>query len=368
MLTDKTSETNDNKQELSVIHSDDILIERALETIISQLPNTAKLVEESTIDLSDRFKVLAKSATDQAAKIDELLELTKNLDYNDRQISLGEAFDMISSTISAAIEKILFVSKMSVAMVYSLDSAMSLVKEIETYILKVQKITKQTNLLALNATIEASRAGEAGKGFSVVANEVKSLSRGIEELATGMKDKINSIVVSVKGSHKILEEIATIDMTDNILVKETIGKLMSTLIERNELLSEVMSSAADNSRHAAKSINSMIMGMQFQDRASQCILNSVDVMGLIKDIVSLRLDSHIERKNIMIDKEKAKLFASAFRLGALKEAFAQILIDHGNIETMCDVDVKCSINDNKSSEASSDSSKVKKEDDDIDLF
>ncbi|MCE2992634.1 MAG: methyl-accepting chemotaxis protein [Candidatus Jidaibacter sp.] len=365
MLSDKIIPENEmKKEEGSVTYSDSLLILRALETIISQLPNTAKLVEDSTLDLSDRFKILAKSSTDQAQKIDELLELTQNLEFNDKQISLGEAFEMISCTISAAIEKILFVSKMSIAMVYSLDSAMSLVKEIETYILKVQKITKQTNLLSLNATIEASRAGEAGKGFSVVANEVKSLSRGIEELATGMKDKINNIVVSVKGSHKILEEIATIDMTDNILVKETIGNLMNTLIKRNELLSKVMGNAANNSRDAAKSINSLIMGMQFQDRASQSIHNTIDVLTLIKDIISVKIDSYSDKESVILDKDKAKLFASTFRLGILKEAFAQILIDNSNIESMCDIDVNCSLNDNKPSDGAS----KKPEDDDINLF
>ncbi len=58
----------------------------------------------------------------------------------------------------------------------------------------VRKIAEQTNLLALNATIEAARAGEAGRGFSVVANEVKVLSRQSREAVENIGQSINSIL------------------------------------------------------------------------------------------------------------------------------------------------------------------------------
>jgi methyl-accepting chemotaxis protein len=57
----------------------------------------------------------------------------------------------------------------------SLEKVGNATKEIET-------IARATNMLALNATIEAARAGEAGRGFTVVANEVKDLSRRTSEM------------------------------------------------------------------------------------------------------------------------------------------------------------------------------------------
>jgi len=103
----------------------------------------------------------------------------------------------------------------------------------------ITEISNQTNLLALNATIEASRAGAAGKGFSVVANEIKALSKqtadatlGIHAHLAGMQkttqvtaEGIEHIAGIIHDIDTIISDIATAVDQQSTTTREVSGRL-----------------------------------------------------------------------------------------------------------------------------------------------
>ncbi|SCX97606.1 methyl-accepting chemotaxis protein [Desulfoluna spongiiphila] len=106
----------------------------------------------------------------------------------------------------------------------------------------ITEISNQTNLLALNATIEASRAGAAGKGFSVVANEIKALSKqtadatldihthlaGMQKTTQVTAEGIEDIAGVIHDIDTIISDIAAAVDQQSATTREVSGRLART--------------------------------------------------------------------------------------------------------------------------------------------
>jgi methyl-accepting chemotaxis protein len=112
------------------------------------------------------------------------------------------------------------------------NGAMGSVREA---IAMIDTIARQTRLLSLNATIEAARAGEAGRGFTVVANEVKQLSKATSDateeidstmgrILAGLDDLNRRSGSSVEGARNVGEKTGAITGILD-MVKNAVGDL-----------------------------------------------------------------------------------------------------------------------------------------------
>ncbi len=303
--------------------------QHAITVIREQLPKTARLVEDSTKDLSDRFMDLTKGAKLQSDHIRQILQMAGSLELGDQRISYSDFTELFSSTLSDSVNKILYVSKHAISMVYELDQAMADLASIEGFVKEIQHINKKVNLLALNATIEAVRAGEAGKSFAVVAHEVKDVSRQISDLASNMNSRIAAVTSSVQSSYKTLQEVATTDMNSNILAQEKLNLLMNSMMKQNENFNTVLNESATASDEIAKTISSMVVGMQFQDRTTQYIDNSVNLlMHLQRTLDGLSIESRDHVPHVSpqrTDKELATAITSQFKLSEFSQMFENLL-------------------------------------------
>lgn len=166
----------------------------------------------------------------------------------------------------------------------------------------VGKIASQTTLLALNAAIEAARSGEAGKGFSVVAAEVRELSRLSAKTGEEIRGMVDGITASVAST---IKDARTYSDEEQRLVQdigrqleealESLGSQAGVMERRNHELVEIGSSTA-------KSIEGVLVDLQFQDRTGQ-ILSCVreDLRRLVEasgDGVELDPDGWLSRLRI----------------------------------------------------------------------
>lgn len=312
---------------------------QALEVIRTRLPETAVLVESSTQDLNEKFRELALGAKSQGEQVQQIVDMAHKLDVGGEQITLSEFNELFNNTLSESIQRILYVSKMAMSMVYSLDDAINSLTDIENFVGRIQKINKQTNLLALNATIEASRAGDSGKGFDVVAGEVKTISHEISALASTMQEKVNLVTTSIRKGYDTLRDVATTDMSSSIMGKEKLDSLMASMLEQNTRFTGTLQEAANTSKHISGTINSMVMGMQFQDRTTQNIENCVNVLANVQE--NWTKLNHSCAKMIQvpvgrtgIEPDLIKEINQQFKLGTFRNAFLAHLSSAGIIENV----------------------------------
>ncbi|MFC0180804.1 methyl-accepting chemotaxis protein [Thorsellia kenyensis] len=89
----------------------------------------------------------------------------------------------------------------------SMDSVVSVSKQISQMVGNIKRISDQTNLLALNAAIEAARAGELGRGFAVVADEVRTLANNSKGVTQEIDHLINETLKKIEELAELFNKI-----------------------------------------------------------------------------------------------------------------------------------------------------------------
>lgn len=257
--------------------------QRVIETLCAEVTDTSSVVEHESNTLSAHFQEIAAESQDQFERVDAVTKISNTIEVSGEHVPISEITSILGQVLDDTVSKILLLSQTAMSMVYGLAEVRENVAEVEACLGRIDAITRQTNILALNATIEAVRAGDAGKGFAVVANEVKELAKATRSLAETMHADIGKIVTSVDSSHESLQKVATTDMSENMAAKDRLDHLVSGLVRRTDSTGTLIETAAAAAAKLTSSINAIVVGMQFQDRAKQRLQHVVDTLTFIKD-------------------------------------------------------------------------------------
>ena len=300
------------------------LEQRAFAALTREIKEASSLVESATLDLSERFQLLAAIAQGQANQVQTIIAVANSIEVEGEVLPLQTAMEAVEQVLRKFIDTILTVSKHAMRMVYALDDVVKDVESAEHCVAQIKTINTQARYLALNAAIEASRFGAEGAAFGVIANEIKDLSLATDRTSREVQNRIASITSGVRSGHELLQEIATLDLSVHILAKEKLNRLVDGIIRQNASFTQVLSATAASSAQMASTVGQLVTGIQFQDRTKQHLEHVVTVMSVLEEATRTAQAATLERHPgrfdaAAVDQEWLQRIVDGQTLGAVKQ-------------------------------------------------
>ncbi len=230
-----------------MIRSTNSLIEK-LETIVSNIKESASSVGASSEELSDMANQIAQTAEDVSNAVqeiasgatqqaDEIQSASENVGrigdaVNEVQDSTGslsnitikmkEASEVSSRSLSSlqasATEMTAKIDEIS----RTIQATQEAVSSINDKVAGITSIATQTNLLSLNASIEAARAGEAGKGFAVVAEEIGQLADNSKNMADEIRKEMDVLLTQATAAVAAAEDVKQGNIDQQVALGDTL--------------------------------------------------------------------------------------------------------------------------------------------------
>jgi len=249
-----------------------------------EISHAAKEMEVESNAVIDSFRDVAHKALSQSDRIADIAAKANQVAFDGKEIEFDAVAALFDHTLDGILAKIGTLTDRAAAMVAVLDGMSHSLTQIQNCIGKVDTINRQTKMLAFNARIEASRSGgNSGHAFGVVANEIGQLSQETKVLSDVMRQHMGEVIAAISDSHHVFQEVACVDMSADVAMREQLEKLVEAMIARGISLGRIVAEAAADQGQISNQINKIITGMQFQDRVTQRLDQALETLSVVAD-------------------------------------------------------------------------------------
>lgn len=271
-----------------------LVLRREIQAVIKQ-------TEQATGTIGSSFEAVINKATIQARQAMELLEGTQGAASDGVPQSLKDFIQVSDERLNKMADEVVRVADLSVNMVRELDGVQNRTQAIDGFLLDVEKLADQTSLLALNADIEAARVGEHGRGFSVVASEVRRLSKRSHEFSDRIRVHLKEVRTGLSKTYGDMRTLSAADMEHALKIKDDVISLTRSLEGKNREVAETVSRINEISREIAQDVQNVVVSLQFQDITSQKLSGMLEPMDELR-----RTLYHLMQETVNLDKSLLK--------------------------------------------------------------
>ncbi len=167
----------------------------SFDSIITNAQTTREQLHKAG-ESSQELNQLAQQVNNSSAQVKSFAEETANL-MDSSEKSAGEVVNAGEQAIK----------KIDLGQLALLDLVQA-VRQVMGILDQINHISDQTNLLAINAAIEAAHAGENGRAFSVVADEVRQLSKKTHNAVSQSTDLLSALNAVTDRVKQHIDEVA----------------------------------------------------------------------------------------------------------------------------------------------------------------
>lgn len=223
------------------------------------------------------------------------------LDARDRAAASNEEIIQSRQAVAQSVEQIRVFAGEVQQIEQQLSGVAQTLKTLKSVTAGIDAITRQSHLLSLNASIECARAGSVGASFAVVANEMKSLAKQVEEAnhqigksIEGLGVQIGALIQSCKSS---TEQAVTVQK-DSQNIRQIIERVGGSFEQIRTSSEEIHTGSQTISQEASAietHITTLQQGIEQSSKAIEGAAKRVEVLiGNSEELLQLAADSGVE--------------------------------------------------------------------------